>query len=194
MLNLLIEFTPILGYVATSTILLYTALAATAAGSYMSYNASQTAAKNAENAGKYNATVQQNAAINESNAAVENARRKARETARAAAQQRAELAARGLTMEGTPLIVLGDTLTELERDIASASWEASNRAQNLIHGAGMSLWEGQTQASAIRSQANADLVSSVGSMASGYVNSKGLTGSTSGQGTTGQAPSKAYLS
>lgn len=161
----------------------------TGVGTYMSYDAQQTAAENTEKAAVYNAKVKRDQAISENEVAAENSRRKAREAARYVSRARADIAARGLTMEGTPLVVLGDIQTELERDIMDASWEASMRAKNLIEGASMDLWEGAAGASAMRGQATATLITGIGSTVGGFASASGRTGS----GSTKPSNNNGYL-
>lgn len=138
------------------------------AGTYMAYQANQQAADAAESAAKYNAEVKRNEAIRESQVAEENIRRKSRENSRIIAEQRAAIADRGLSLEGTPLAVLGDTATTLERDIADMSWEASNKVSSLIEGAKIDRWEGGQTAASLRTKANAAALSGFSSAITGF--------------------------
>lgn len=131
------------------------------------------AANAAEDAAEYNAEIKRNQARQESLAAEENARRKARENARFIAGQRAAIAKNGLSLEGTPLAVLGESAMMLERDIMDLSWDASNRSQALLHGAGMELWEGDSAAASLRTRAVASGLSGVSSAMTGGASSAG---------------------
>lgn len=126
---------------------------ATGIGTYMSVQGQRNAADAAESTAKYNAQVQRDQAMRENEAAAENARRKSRENARIIGRQRAIIAQSGLAMEGTPLAVLGETATMLQRDILDMGYDAQNRVNNLQAGANMSLWQGKNQASALRTDA-----------------------------------------
>lgn len=149
------------------------AAAVSAIGAGVAYVGQQRAAQATEDAAKYNAELARRKATQESAVAAENARRKARENARLLAQQRAALARSGFQMEGTPLALLGETATILERDIQDLSFEATNRVQALTSQASLSLWEGQQQSSAQRTSAYASLLGSASSATSGYLSSTG---------------------
>lgn len=138
------------------------------------------AAKAAEDTGKYNAQVQRNEASRQTDVAAENARRKERENAGIIGRQRAALAESGMSMEGTPLAILGETSTLLSRDILDIGYEAANKTRSLQSAASMSLWEGNTQgsamriqASAMRTQAVATGIKGIGSAASDYKDATG---------------------
>lgn len=146
---------------------------ATGVGTYMSVQGQRNAAAAAEKTADYNAKIQRAQAMQEGEAAAENARRKARENARIIGRQRAIIAQSGLAMEGTPLAVLGETTSMLQRDILDMGYEASNRMRTLQASANMGLWQGKNQASALRTEALTTGLAGVSSMATGYMSATG---------------------
>lgn len=149
---------------------------ATGVGTYMSVQGQRAAADAAEKTADYNAKIQRDQAKQEGEAAAENARRKARENARIIGRQRAIIAQSGLAMEGTPLAVLGETTSMLQRDILDMGYEASNRMRSLQASANMGLWQGKNQAGALRTEALTTGLAGVSSMATGYMNAAGTIG------------------
>lgn len=148
--------------------------AATGIGTFVSVMGQRSAASAANQAAQYNAQIQRDQALREGQAAAENSRRKARENARLIGQQRAVIAQSGLAMEGTPLAVLGETSSMLQRDILDIGYDAANKANTLQASASMSLWQGRNQASALRTDAVTSGLSGLGRLADGYLNSSGL--------------------
>jgi hypothetical protein len=146
---------------------------ATGVGTYVSVQGQRQAAKAAEQTAEYNAQVQRTQAAQEMEVAKENARRKARENARLLGRQRALVAQSGLVMEGTPLAILGESATVLQRDIMDIGYEAQMRSRTLQAGASMSLWEGKQQSSAMKTQALTTGLQGAASIAGGYLNYKG---------------------
>ena len=146
---------------------------ATGIGTYLSVQGQRSAADAAEKTAQYNAQVQRTQAAQEMEVAKENARRKARENARLLGRQRALVAQSGLVMEGTPLAILGESATILQRDIMDMGYEAQMRSRSLQAGASMSLWEGKQQSSAMKTQALTTGIQGASSIASGYLNYKG---------------------
>ena len=140
------------------------------------------AANAAEATGKYNANLAEEEARRVGKAAAENARRKQRENARILGAQRAAIAQSGFAMEGSPLAVLGESAMTLQRDLLDMGYEAANRARALQAQAGMSLWEGSAQASAMNTSAAGSAMSGLGNAGLGYLSGTGRT--PSGQGTT----------
>ena len=149
------------------------AAGATAIGTVMSVQGQRSAADQAEKTAQYNATVQRNQAAQEMEAAKENARRKERENGRILARQRALVAKSGLAMEGTPLAILGETATMLQRDILDMGYTAQQRVRTLQASANMGLWEGQNQSAALKTGALTTGIQGVAGMASGYLSNKG---------------------
>jgi hypothetical protein len=134
-----------------------------AVGTAVSVKASMDAADAAETTAMLNANEQKKQANREAEVAAENARRAEREKTRYLASQRAQLAASGLAMEGTPLAVLGDTAEALELQILDMGSEAANRMRALRQGAALSIYEGAATASALRTESIATGLSDTGS-------------------------------
>lgn len=134
----------------------------------------QQQAKAVDSTAKYNAKLMRQQAEQETQVTVENARRKTRENARIIGMQRAALAQSGLAMEGTPLAILGETATTLQRDILDMGYDAASRARALQEGARRSLIEGGQQSSALRFSSLATGISGVTGAAAGYGQAKGL--------------------
>lgn len=158
----------------TATVLAAVSAVAAIAGTGVAVYGQRQAASAAEATAKYNAELQRGQARQEMEAAGENARRKTRENARILGMQRAALAQSGLSMEGTPLAVLGESAMTLHRDILDIGFDAANKARSLQAGAAMSLYTGRQQASAIRTNATASGLSGLSSAATGYGEAKGL--------------------
>ena len=154
------------------TIALAASAIAGAVGTYVSVQGQRTAADAAKKTAAYNASVQRTQAAQEMEVAKENARRKARENARLLGRQRALAASSGLVMEGTPLAILGETATILQRDIMDIGYEAQMRSRSLQAGASMSLWEGKQQSSAMKTQALTTGLQGAASIAGGFLNFK----------------------
>lgn len=144
------------------------------AGVAMSVQGQRAAARAANDTAKYNAKVQRNQSMQETEALKENARRKTRDNARMLGQQRAALAQSGLAMEGTPLAVLGETAMTLQRDILDMGYEAETRRRSLLSGANQSIYQGQQQSSALKMQSAATAISGITQVATGYGQAKGL--------------------
>jgi hypothetical protein len=133
----------------------------------------QQAAKAAEATGRYNAELARNQAAQETSVAAENARRKARDNARYIGAQRAALAKAGLSMEGTPLAVLGETASALERDIMDLGFDAANKSRSLLAGANLSIWKGNQEASAMRIDGASTALRGFATTASGFTKATG---------------------
>lgn len=147
---------------------------ASIAGTTVSVIGQRNAATAAENTAKYNAKIQNQQAAQVTTVAAENARRKTRENARIIGAQRAAIGASGLAMAGTPLAVLGETSMMLQRDILDIGFDAANQSRNLQAAAKMSIYEGKTQASALRTSAVATGFSGVSSAVTSASAAKGL--------------------
>ncbi len=133
----------------------------------------QQQAQAAEYTADYNADVARQQALHETEVANENARRKTRENARIIGLQREAIAASGLAPAGTPLAVLGETVTTLERDLLDMGYEAAARANQLRSTAEMALWEGNATAGALRTASIGTGISGVASATSGYLSGTG---------------------
>lgn len=143
-------------------------------GTGVSVYGQRQAATAADQTAKYNAKLQNQQATQTGLVAAENARRKTRENARIIGAQRAAIGASGLSMEGTPLAVLGETAMMLQRDILDIGFDSANQSRQLQAAARMSIYEGKTQSSALKTNAVATGLSGVSSAASGYGQSTGL--------------------
>lgn len=150
------------------------AAALAVAGAGVSFYGQQQAAKAAEITGKYNADLQRSEAEQTTIATAENARRRQRENTRVLAAQRNALAAAGLTLEGSPLAVFGDTAQALEREILDLGYEAQTKRRALLAGANLSVFESKAQASAMRTQSYASLASNLSSAATSYAQAGGF--------------------
>lgn len=142
-------------------------------GTGVSMKASADAADAAENVAAMNANEQRKQANKEAETAAENARRAEQEKTRYLATQRAQLAASGLAMEGTPLAVLGDTAQALELQIMDLGADAAARQRALRQGAALSIYEGKSQASALRTEAIATGLQGVSSAGMGAAKAGG---------------------
>ena len=168
-----------MSWVATAVLAVSTV--ATAAGTYMSVQGQRNAAKAADMTAKYNADVQRSQAMQEMEVAKENARRKQRENSRILARQRAMVASQGLAMEGTPLAILGETATILQRDIMDMGYQAQTRVRSLQASANMGLWEGKNQSNALKTGALTSGLQGVASATGGYLSATGQILSATGQ-------------
>ena len=153
----------------------YFAIVATSISAHITVESSQAQAKTVKKQAFFEAVEDRKQAAQEMEVAAENARRKQGENRRILAALRAESAASGFQMTGTPLAVFGDTAMQLERDILDMSFEAENRRRNILTGAENRTWEAEQQASGI---INSGIGSALGTAASG---------------TTGAFKSKGYL-
>lgn len=165
------------GVTTTTVTLALTAAsaAATGIGAYMSAQGQKNAAIGVEKTAKYNAKIQRDQAMKENQAAAENVRRKTRENARILGRQRAAIAQSGLSMEGTPLAMLGETSSMLQRDILDMGFDAQNRVTSLQSSANMGLWAGKNQANALRTDALTTGLAGVATVSSGLLSSSGYT-------------------
>ena len=146
---------------------------ATIAGTTIAVQGQRNAATAANQTAKSNAKIQTQQAAQATTVAAENARRKTRENARILGSQRAAIGASGLSMEGTPLAILGESATTLQRDILDIGFDAQNRVNQLQAGAKMSLWEGKTQSSALKMGAISTGIEGISSASSGYLSATG---------------------
>lgn len=159
--------------VTTTTVLAAISTVATGVGTYISMQGQKNAAIGVEKTAKYNAKIQRDQGMRENEAAAENVRRKTRENARILGRQRAAIAQSGLAMEGTPLAMLGETSSMLQRDILDMGYDAQNRVNSLQSSASMGLWAGKNQANALRTDALTTGLAGVATASSGLLNSTG---------------------
>jgi hypothetical protein len=142
------------------------AVAASAAGSVISYQQGQQAAKQSE----YNAKAQADALNAEQKRKnlelAENQRRLSIQSRRERASQLADLVGTGfVTTSGTPLAIMADTVEAQSRrssDMATetqlGNWQMGTQGQSILA-------EGRSQASQLRGQAGASLISGLSSAA-----------------------------
>lgn len=142
------------------------AIAASAAGSVISYQQGQQAAKQSE----YNAQAQADAIAAEQkrkNAELaENQRRLNLQGRRERASQLADLVGTGfVTSTGTPLAIMADTIeaqsrrtSDMATDVQLSNWQLGAQGQSILA-------EGRSQASQLRGQAGASLISGLSSAA-----------------------------
>lgn len=148
-------------------------VSATVIGAGVAIYGQQQSAAAAEDVASYNSQVALQQAQHETEVATENARRKTRENAQIIGLQREAIAASGLAPAGTPLAVLGEAVTVLERDVMDMGYEAAARARALQSSAAMGRYEGASTASAMRTQSIATGISGVGGAASSFIKAKG---------------------
>ena len=133
-----------------------------AAGAGVSYYGSQQQAKATEKTAKYNAKVQENAAIQEDMEMREQIARNRSENKRLLASQRAGTAASGIELTGSPLEVLGANAANLELKNQDMGRAASLRLMQGQAQAKATVWEGNMTAAGIRTQAAGTLLSDAG--------------------------------
>lgn len=150
---------------ATSTYLAIASITSAVVGAGASYYGSQQQAKAAKATSEYNAEIQRQQALKEREAGAENTRRQLAENRRMLARVRAAQAASGFTSEGSQLAVLGDVATDLELRVLDIGNAAQQRAQALMQGANLSIYEGQQRSRAIRTASYAELLGSASSIA-----------------------------
>lgn len=134
----------------------------------------QQAASDAENAAAFNAAQDRIQSQQEQEAAAENARRKQGEIDKQLAAQRAAFASRGLSLEGTPLAVLGDDALSGARDILDIGYAADARSRALQAGASITELEGKNTASSLRTESVATGIKGVASAGYSYGTGTGL--------------------
>ena len=135
---------------------------AMAAGAAVSYSGSMQQAKATERTAKYNAKVQENAAIQEDMEMREQISRTRRENKRLLASQRAGVAASGIELSGSPLEVLGANAANLELQAQDMARQATLGLMRGQTQAKATIWEGNQTAKGIRTQAAGTLLSDAG--------------------------------
>jgi len=86
------------------------------------------------------------------------------------ARQRAQIAASGMAMSGSPLLVMNETAANLERSILEVSRRGAVEAQQLRSQAGMSLFQAETAKLRGRNAQKAAYIGALGSGLSGAAN------------------------
>lgn len=151
-------------------IMLYIALAVTAASTAYSYDQSQKAAKAQEQAGAYQKKAADQAARNESLQNAENIRRARDNRKRRLARLRADAAGTsGLVMEGSLEDAFAEAAGRTELEIQDAARAGNLAVENQRSAGELSLWEARTKAVATRAEATGSLISSLSSTATKVV-------------------------
>jgi hypothetical protein len=109
------------------------AVAATAASTYSAYQSG----KMQQRAADTSATLAERDAANQRAAAKIKAENYSEETSRHMATMRARYAASGVTMEGTPLLVMMDTARQVEKDLQRIRWGGEAQANAFEGEAGL---------------------------------------------------------
>ena len=138
------------------------ALSVAAVGAGVSYYGAQQQASATEKTAKYNAKVQENAAIQEDMEMREQIARSRSENKRLLASQRAGTAASGIELTGSPLEILGANAANLELKNQDMGRAASLRLMQGQAQAKATVWEGNMTAAGIRTQAAGTLLSDAG--------------------------------
>lgn len=137
------------------------------AGAYYAYSSSKTAAKQTElNAEAQNKAIGQEQ-IRQAQQNEENQRRAVTEQARFRAQQTAAMAASGATLgTGTSLSLEADTWAKQQTELSDQQHMADLSQRQLSYEGQSLLAMGKQQSAAIKAQANAQLLSNIGQIAS----------------------------
>lgn len=156
-----------------AAIALGTMAVAAAVGTGVTIYGQQQQKKAVEQTAKYNANVAKGEASKQNRVATENIKRASLDNRRLRGQLASANAANGLAMEGTPLAVLGETQTALERDILDIGYQAAENSRSILAGAELGKWSAKQQSRAITTQQYATAASGIGSATSGYLSSSG---------------------
>lgn len=147
----------------------FIALAVSAAGTYMAYQAQQDQAKSAEKMGEYNAKVAENNATAAADAARFEANQIERRTRLILGRQKAMVAKAGVLDSGSMLDVFMDSAVQGELDRMAALYAGDVRTRNYISQGILAKAEGSSASSAYRSRSYATLLSGAGNVAgTGY--------------------------
>ena len=116
-------------------------------------------ARAAEQAAEYNARVKENEAIREEQESREERRRIRMAGKKEIAKQRARIAKSGTAFEGTPLLALAESATNIELGIADEARASGIRQSHLLGQAEIGRFEGAAKATGHRYKAGAHLLS-----------------------------------
>jgi hypothetical protein len=152
--------------VATTTVLAGLAIAATAAGTYVSYQGYQDHKQTAKEVARYNNRLAENAALQNEMESREASKRRAREGRRLLASQRAAIGKSGIAEAGSPLEVLGETAGMLQLEELDASRLAEQQRKELRARGAMGIYEGNQQAKAAGLAATGTILSGASNIAS----------------------------
>ena len=145
------------------------------AGAGVSFLGSRQQAKAAKTAADYNSRILRNQSAEESTAAQESALRTQEYGRRVMGAQRAAMAQSGLAPSGTPLIQLGSTAQDIQREIFDIGRTADQRARALISEASMTRWQADQQASALNTSATTNLVGTLANTGFSLARARGIT-------------------
>lgn len=151
---------------AVAAVMAVGSLVATGVSTYMQYQGQREAARTAERVSDYNARLQENAAIQREMEAREQIRRSRLEGERFKGTQRVAIAKGGITTEGSPLEIMGQTAGELEMRALDSYRVAEAEKRHGFAQAGMTRWEGSQQAKMFRRQSTGTLLSGFANMSS----------------------------
>jgi hypothetical protein len=157
---------------ATATYLAIAAIAAAVGSTYVAYEGQQQQAKTAKSVSEYNAKIQETQAQQDSMEAQENAHRLRVRNRGIMGNQRAALAASGITEAGSPLEVLAYSAGQLELQAQDEARAAESHRQSLVSGANQTLLGGKAQEQAFTTAGYGTILSGVSSVASTYGNAR----------------------
>jgi len=140
-------------------VVLGVSLALTAASTAMTVHSQRKQAKAAEQAADFNAKVSENEAIREELESREERKRTRIAGKRALAKQQVKISSSGVTHEGSPLLSMAETATNIELSVADQARASNMRAEGLRGNANMERFEGASKAAAHRTKAGASLLS-----------------------------------
>ena len=134
-------------------------------GAYSQYQASQSAAKQAEYDAEYQAELSENQAEQEKLNRAEQEKGERSQLARRRAAQRASYAKSGVLLEGTPLTMLSEQAGVDEQNIQQGNLESRQRQSNLKAGGQAALQSGKNRSSAYKTQGRTNLLTGLGKTA-----------------------------
>lgn len=152
----------------SETALLYGALAAAAVGGGVSAYGQYQAGQNAQAAGKYNARLAENQALQAQYAGQAAAQAQRDRTRRVLGLQRSLTAGSGVEEAGSPLLTMMDTATQGELEAQKAQYTGQVQADNEMAKAAYSRWQGRTAASNANVGVGATLLQTGSNIAGAY--------------------------
>jgi len=127
----------------TAAGLAYASLATTVVGTGVAVYGQMQQAKAAEETADFNAKIAKNEAALKEQRGLENIRRQRDQNRRYMSRQRALIAGRGISMEGTALSIMGETASKLELGIQDAFNDVQLGINKSLSQAQSSLFQGQ---------------------------------------------------
>jgi hypothetical protein len=155
-----------------ATIAAYAAIASSLIGTGVAVYSHVQQGKAAEATGKFNAKLAANESLRKEALARENIRRTREMNRRYLSTQKAQLAASGITLKGTPLAVLGNVASSLELEALDLAFNADQESRKLKSQAAMFKFEGAQTKKASNIQAGASLLSGLGTAAGQHSDAK----------------------